>query len=136
MQLLLNKLSNKYDCYKTQKLFIENLYFCAVKFPVFIYMLYILVLPCFPCSDSDECEQSTTAVSIRPDQHKGHAHQDETCNPFCSCACCGQTLYPSFYLEKIVVSTPTGDTLHLAYSRDSAFPTGYPVNIWQPPRLS
>jgi hypothetical protein len=106
-----------------------------VKFLTLFFAVYILLLPCIPCTDAEECDDiSKTEISHSAD-HTDHQDDDEACNPFCSCACCGHIFVPNFQVNKTGISKPI-DGLKQQYFYKSIFLSSDCFgNIWQPPKL-
>lgn len=57
-----------------------------MKLFVYIFSFYILALTVQPCQDG--ITDITISYEQQEDPHDHESHQ-ETCSPFCSCACCG-----------------------------------------------
>jgi hypothetical protein len=108
-----------------------------VKFLISILAFYILLLPCFPCTDTDEhintCKTEIASNSI---DNNDHQHENEACNPFCSCACCGQVFYSNFLLEKNVSAKPAENLKQLFFYTNISLSSDFFGNIWQPPKFS
>jgi len=86
--------------------------------------------------DTDECiDNSKTATAISSTDHNNHQHENEACNPFCSCACCGQVFYPNFHLAKIAAK-PTAHLKQQFFYTNVSLSSDYFGNIWQPPKIS
>ena len=108
-----------------------------MKFLTIIFAFYLLFLPCIPCADKEECnDNSKTEITSSSTNHKDHKNEKENCNPFCSCACCGQIYYPNILSNKVVITKPIGnDKLQFFYTNIS-LSSDFFGNIWQPPKLS
>ncbi|MFV0531154.1 MAG: DUF6660 family protein [Flavobacteriales bacterium] len=57
-----------------------------MKYFIYILSLFILALAVQPCQDSTDRDRGS--YEQQSDAHHHEEHQD-TCSPFCSCACCG-----------------------------------------------
>jgi hypothetical protein len=112
---------------------LQCLYLHAMKWSTFLLGMYILLLSFLPCADSKECtafgEQRISALA----GHEGHNHQQESCTPFCICACCGTvtffqqvTLFPVPHTQ--LQERPEFHNVLSFHSYD--FHT-----VWQPPQL-
>lgn len=108
-----------------------------MKFLTITFAFYILILPCFPCADKEECNDSSkTQITTSSSDHKDHQHESENCNPFCSCACCGQIFFPNFHPDKAVNSKPIGILKQQFFYTNISLSSDFFGNIWQPPKLS
>jgi hypothetical protein len=108
-----------------------------VKFLTIIFAFYVLILPCIPCADKDECNDSTkTEITNATNDHKDHQHENKNCNPFCSCACCGHIFFPNFRLEKITVTKHLENLKQQFFYTNISLSSNFFGNIWQPPKLS
>ncbi|PZR29127.1 MAG: hypothetical protein DI535_03695 [Citrobacter freundii] len=104
-----------------------------MKFFATIMVLVILMQSVLPCVDNITTVNTTLAkVEISKSTTQHNEGQNDTCSPFCTCACCaGMTdnlLLPSvssveFFSKKTFPSFLPDGTL------DTAVP------IWQPPQL-
>lgn len=102
----------------------------------FILSLYILALSLVPCSDNVAHFNDHIAVGQSTDHHD-HDHSDhsnDTCTPFCSCACCGTifTMPASQFINPSKLSIPTDYFFHYSFTYSFDFNEG----IWEPPALS
>lgn len=122
------------QCYQIKNQ--ETKYICKVKLLTIIFTFYIMLLPCIPCTDSKECDTTKTAISFSSNNHQEHQHENEACNPFCGCACCGQTLLSFLHLNKIVTTHSLAEKKQASFYNNSSLPLNFYGNIWQPPKLS
>jgi hypothetical protein len=77
--------------------------------------------------------QTTT---VQANEHQQHPHDEEACSPFCSCACCGQTIPGHVSIARYSnnkVYLP-GKTHPL--TPDHFIESDFFGNIWQPPKIS
>ncbi|RYE27541.1 MAG: hypothetical protein EOP45_00835 [Sphingobacteriaceae bacterium] len=105
-----------------------------MKFFAIFFSLYMTVLALMPCQDKEDIAREFTAhYTIQ----KGHSGTDkcgqETCSPFCICACCStvralQQHAITQHLEKPVFKVYAA-LLTPALQQVS-------ISIWQPPQLS
>jgi hypothetical protein len=108
-----------------------------VKWSTYILAFYILLLPCIPCTDVNAISDTTvTEVSRTSSEHKEQAHETETCNPFCTCACCGQIFltYPS--INNIPLEKPSHPLPKHFSDYTNSEASYFYGTIWQPPKLS
>lgn len=100
-----------------------------MKFLYFIFALYTLSLAFMPCGDVRDCDD--VAQHDLTGQHEDE-HEEETCAPFCICACCGTiTSLPHpvyFTIIKAEFATPVASFI-------SGQPLEVSSSIWQPPQL-
>jgi hypothetical protein len=109
-------------------------YFCFVKLLFFILTVYTLLLPCLPCADDDECNE-TAKTEMRSTNSQQHEHESEICNPFCNCDCCGQIFTTGFQPVKFTSHKPVAQKQQFFYD-NTAVSSSFLGNIWQPPRYS
>ena len=112
-------------------------YFCHVKILQVLFALYILMLPCMPCSDSGECnEHEMTGVSLTQNGEDHPTHEKEACTPFCICSCCGQHYFMEYRHAKQVASRITVNSINIINYDNPSLPSDYFGTIWQPPQNS
>jgi hypothetical protein len=103
-----------------------------VKLLIAIFSFYVLLLPAVPCSDNKECRENAAAAkaaSGNPDHH-----DEESCNPFCNCNCCGQVFTPVFQVNRTAITRPVSQKQHYFY-KDIFISPDFLGTIWQPPRV-
>jgi hypothetical protein len=106
-----------------------------VKLIAAILGIYIMVLPCLPCMDGDECnEPIEISVAQTADQHQ-HENSEEACGPFCNCICCGNIVSQNFQMLKIAAEKPLPAKKIQSYYNNISLSSDFFGNIWQPPRL-
>jgi len=107
-----------------------------VKLLTLLFALYILLLPCIPCTDQVDCGGiAQTEMQSQPGNAQDHRHENEACNPFCNCACCGQNLDPQVqFCKTIALQSSSIQKQENLYSNIS-LPSDFFGNIWQPPKL-
>jgi hypothetical protein len=97
----------------------------------------MLLLPSFSCSDTDKCtDNSQTEIANHSKDPKDHQNENDNCNPFCSCACCGQVFYPNFQLGRIASSKPVQNLKQFFFYTNISLSSDFFGNIWQPPKFS
>jgi hypothetical protein len=95
----------------------------------------MLLLPCLPCMDSDECSEPAGTEVSQLMNHNDHEQDEEACGPFCNCICCGSIVNSNFHLPKIAeLKAMPAKTLR-SYYNSISLPSDYFGNIWQPPRV-
>jgi hypothetical protein len=106
-----------------------------VKLLAVIFAFYILLLPCAPCTDADECnDRPAAAMSSVSTGHDDH--ENEACNPFCSCACCGQIVYTNFQPGKEALPKSFRNLKRQFFYTSISLSSDFFGNIWQPPKFS
>ena len=84
-----------------------------------------------PCGDKENCNEVNPSAVAQTTNHEQHT--DETCTPFCSCACCAA----HFLIKDIqhplnqVAEINTVYTVHKESKTSAAI-----IPIWQPPKLA
>ena len=104
-----------------------------MKILAFIMSCYMLALGCFPCGDSNECNETRQQKISTASQHQAHEHQDEACTPFCSCACCAAAAFhqPVAPCKNIAVAFH-----QLKFHYNDNFHSYDFHSVWPPPKLS
>jgi hypothetical protein len=94
--------------------------------------MYILVLSLAPCSDSVECDEGNKTEQ----SHNNHKHENESCTPFCICACCGQHAFSKFNYpaEQSILKPENLCNSKAIYTQ--TFISQFSASIWQPPKIS
>ncbi|MEO8516634.1 MAG: DUF6660 family protein [Flavobacterium sp.] len=102
-----------------------------------LFSLFLIALTVLPCSDSIECKDTSKITVSENSNHEKHNHESEQCSPFCTCACCGITIYKfqtasisfkenlDFYVQKKELS-------HYSFNYNKKII----LKIWQPPKIS
>jgi hypothetical protein len=116
-------------------------YFCSMKLLTLLFNIYLLVLPCLPCSAMDKCEDETTtcaSVQVEDDccssEDDGkHEEKKDSCTPFCHCDCCITSFYYQLNSkEKVFAKNYTTQKFALL---DEVFISNKINIIWQPPKF-
>lgn len=102
----------------------------------YLFSFYMLLLTCTPCADKyEECLKSNQAIISQTGNHNANKEHNETCSPFCICACCGHQAPFNIFSVSIKYTK--------AFKVEKQFPISnqrivscYYGNIWQPPKLS
>lgn len=107
--------------------------FATMKWSAFLLGIYILLLSFLPCADSRECTAPAETRISALSGHEGHQHAQESCTPFCMCACCGTTVI----LQQAVFFpvTPTVVPQRRMVPGNTAFQSYDFGAVWQPPQL-
>jgi len=108
--------------------------FAPMKFFTLIFSVYILALSILPCGDQRDCNQSEQTAITATTDHENHNHEQETCTPFCICACCGSVFSNLYYPATLSLFVPTSSKNLPVYQ--NAFVREIYFNIWQPPKIS
>jgi hypothetical protein len=89
-----------------------------------------------PCADTAEkCLKSNEATTSQTGNHKESQEHNETCSPFCICACCGHQAAFNIFPASIKYIKPfKAEKQTPVYNQNIV--SAYYGNIWQPPKLS
>jgi hypothetical protein len=95
----------------------------------------MLLLPCFPCNDSNEVSNNEITVIASGNCNNNHKEVAD-CNPFCICSCCSNNISFNSLSYKIELVKPFLQQKQ-NFSNNSFFlSSDYLNKIWQPPKLS
>ncbi len=115
----------------------KNHYFCSVKIILFIFSLYLLVLPVVSCAEvdgrMDELQSSVTQTQT--ETHSGNEKKTEDCGAFCTCSCCVHIVSVSFQSPVIIIDKPLLKSKQQSVYNNISLPSNYFGNIWQPPKI-
>ena len=98
-----------------------------------ILSIFILTLSTVPCSDGMDCNEQGVDLN---DDHTNHEHNEDTCTPFCSCACCGIAGIVLSAPKLFVISQEGYNYTTFITQYNSDFISSYFYSFWQPPKLS
>ncbi|MBO3272061.1 DUF6660 family protein [Hymenobacter defluvii] len=103
-------------------------------FSVF-FALYLAVLACLPCADTEPVRARSTETYVTAAQHNSLAHSRlDWCSPLCQCQCCSGTSLP---VATVVALPPEADSFALPDQFARLVPPAAherPGSIWQPPQ--
>ncbi len=106
----------------------------AMRFVAVFLSVYILLLSCMPCGDVKDCKElNGNRTEYSTSAHSGHENDIETCSPFCSCLCCGQTANFGIYTAEIKCTIYS--TTPKFFFPSASFQSEFHSSIWQPPKL-
>jgi hypothetical protein len=97
-----------------------------------IINFYILLLPLFPCADTEECDEKAKMELVSTTEHTQHQDEEEACTPFCFCACCPASVFTETGLP--CFASPSGILLAGDKYISSFYSFDFSV-IWQPPKI-
>jgi hypothetical protein len=104
-----------------------------VKIFIIFLNVYILVLSFLSCKDKEESVTALSEIRIEASHQSGSTHPEDTCPPFCNCACCG--IYKTIPGQPLAIAQPD----IIVPVRFSIFKISFPreisLSVWQPPRL-
>lgn len=110
------------------------LIFAAMRFFTLLLSIYLLVLSCVPCEDSEECNVKGVYTISQAANHDQHNHDTENCSPFCTCSCCPASAFyqplPYFDISKGVFQSEKYPIYSPSFCSEVSF------SIWQPPKIS
>lgn len=106
-----------------------------MKYLALLFSLYMIILAVLPCRDRDDLADAVRSyTSIQKSHTADEKAGQETCPPFCTCACCStvRTLTPqiSFITVFIQSVSRTYAEASVPAIREQS------ISIWQPPRLA
>ena len=115
---------------------LQNCYICKVKIIALIFSIYLLILPCVACAETDTCNDDLQSSVTQTGNHPEPGKEKEDCGSFCTCSCCVHIVSVNFQLYKISAEKLLDrNRLRLFYD-DISLPSNYFGNIWQPPKFS
>lgn len=98
---------------------------------VYFLLVHLFALTLFPCADvpcANEPKQATEETAF----HNSHNSENDTCSPFCVCACCAM----SVHLEKMMpFNTPVQVYNDLVATSMPFYKHLHEIAIWNPPKL-
>ncbi|WP_269225441.1 DUF6660 family protein [Flavobacterium eburneipallidum] len=98
-----------------------------------IFSIYLIVLSCMPCADTEASNLSYSSQKITSNTDK-HSHDTtDACSPFCICNCCGSPVFVYYTHYNFSSFRNTIDTKVSEYP--SLLTSSYFGSIWQPPQL-
>ncbi|MGB4844750.1 MAG: DUF6660 family protein [Ferruginibacter sp.] len=104
-----------------------------MKIFVFIFSLYLIILPGITCAAAFGCTDEIQNSITQTDNHTDD--EDEDCGSFCTCSCCMHIVTVSTAFQEMLMEKPVINPNHFFYTNIS-LPSNYFGNIWQPPRMS
>jgi hypothetical protein len=105
-----------------------------VKLLIFLLSAYFIALSALPCGDGNSLAAPTQKES--PQSEKGKTAHDDSCSPFCACACCGMTLSNYSPAHFFHISGQIAAFVKPEPHYRCGFISSYHQSIWQPPQLS
>lgn len=87
-----------------------------------------------PCGDKESCNEfSQTHSTLTSKKGQSTSHPNETCTPFCSCACCASHFLKSDFQPNhtVVALIKSVYTVHKESKITFAI-----IPIWQPPKTA
>jgi hypothetical protein len=106
-----------------------------VKLLLLLFNVFVLLLPGLPCTDRGNCNDTAASSITARDHANDHETEDEDCNPFCACACCGHIAS----VNCLPASTNSDQTIEkkttISYPGVVSPTNGFDGNIFQPPKL-
>lgn len=97
--------------------------------------IYILVLSAVPCSDAhNDCNDSKAKTELAQD-HEHQQDHDDTCSPFCTCACCGVSIINMNFTPLQVKTNIVFALVQKVTICNSSLISNFFGSIWQPPKI-
>ncbi|SEM05248.1 hypothetical protein SAMN04488505_103244 [Chitinophaga rupis] len=105
-----------------------------MKFLVYLFSLYVLLLSGVPCDTDSDCCADEIAQTSSNRTAKDHDHRPACpCSPFFACGACHSIVIPTVQI-KLPGQLPTVENLYFFYITPSL--PDFPASIWQPPQLA
>lgn len=105
-----------------------------MKWPVYLFAFYVLLLSGIPCSANDDCcndEVVTTATNKTP---AGNDHKTpRPCSPLFACNACHGVVVPNTIFDVLPQFSPA---LQLPFAYVEKSLPDFPATIWQPPQIA
>ncbi|WP_425430498.1 DUF6660 family protein [Chitinophaga niastensis] len=104
-----------------------------MKWVVYIFSFYVLVLSGIPCNADDGCCTDEISATTTSNRESGNADHKPACpcSPFFACSACHGVVIPDNRIEFFKALPPVAK-LHFFYSKQSL--SDFPAAIWQPPK--
>ncbi|HNP94351.1 MAG TPA: hypothetical protein PKJ63_01940 [Cyclobacteriaceae bacterium] len=101
----------------------------------FIFVLYVLFLAVFPCSDSRTSmdEQKGAITFIASEGHNHATGEQDACTPFCICSCCAAQVQLHSGTEISFTNLDHNTPVTSRYLEKPLLDKT--ASIWQPPRI-
>jgi hypothetical protein len=107
-----------------------------MKIANFILSIYLILLSCLPCADTDVKSLAHTSIELSQNaENHSHDTANDLCPPFCVCNCCGVQFlsYQPTILFDFSVATTRIEIVLPTYK--SIFSSNFFGSIWQPPQI-
>jgi hypothetical protein len=107
-----------------------------MKIANFILSIYLILLSCLPCADTDVKSLAHTSIELSQNaENHSHDTANDLCPPFCVCNCCGVQFLS--YQPAILFDFPVATTLIkiVLPTYKSIFSSNFFGSIWQPPQI-
>jgi hypothetical protein len=104
-----------------------------MKWFVYLFSLYILILSGIPCNADDDCCIDEISVTSIPNKQTGDTDHKPVCpcSPFFACNTCHGVVVPNNSIEFLRVSLPVAKQ---QYNYIEQPLLDFPSSIWQPPK--
>ncbi|NLR78388.1 hypothetical protein [Chitinophaga eiseniae] len=103
-----------------------------MKWLVYLFSLYVLLLTGVPCEADDDCCSNFTALTEHQESGTGKNHKPVSpCSPFFACGAIHAIVVPEPYRAKPLLLQPVTNT-HSDYIEPAL--RDFPPSIWQPPK--
>ena len=100
-----------------------------------IFPVYLLILSCMPCADTDDISTQKAQTIISANHSNTNSPiQKDVCTPFCSCSHCPASAFfqplSNYNIVNLVFQTKNSSLYKVPFTSEISFA------IWQPPKLS
>src|ERR1700751_461250 len=96
-----------------------------------VFSIYLLFLSSFACTDEYGATNERAASQISTNQ-TSNPHEDETCSPFCICACCGSL---AVHFSARMQQSPQEIVFNNFSIAEEKNVIAISLSVWQPPKL-
>jgi hypothetical protein len=105
-----------------------------MKWFVYLFSLYILLLSGVPCNANDDCCMDEIAQTTASNKQTGNSDHKPVCpcSPFFACGACHGAVVPNIIIE-FSKNLPPVTRLQYFYTVQPLF--NFPSSIWQPPKM-
>ncbi len=114
-----------------------------MKWLITLLAVFVLALNWVPCSDAyNECGSTallshSTSDADQADPHQHSDDHDDSCSPFCTCACCGVSFTNLTFNVKPSIQEDLPEYFEKQFvARSISFQSSFFGNIWQPPKIN
>jgi hypothetical protein len=97
-----------------------------------LFSIYILALSSLSCTDADDIRTKKVTAEISSGQ-PANPHEDETCSPFCICACCGSM---AVHFSEKIPGKPEAFIFNKFFLSQENGVIDISFFVWQPPKIA
>ncbi|HQW93661.1 MAG: hypothetical protein IPH68_10615 [Chitinophagaceae bacterium] len=105
-----------------------------MKIIVFIFSIYLLVLPGLACAETGMCADEPKSSVNQTAGQSGHEQED--CGAFCTCSCCVHIVSVNVQSPHFLPGKISAKRALFFFYNNISLPSNCFGNIWQPPKIS